>query len=447
MGEIIRNLPEWNSQDAENTRRLALQQASHIQEIADSGFFKKSGITVDIEQESLLVDHNGDLYPDESIFDIIDLVRPDVSAATLEYDASNGSGPAPLTSNGIEKLLQNYYSGIDTILRGLRSINPNTFLANIGTHPFLTQNNIEEVLVKSPHRLNRYKRFQERSIVENQTPTITITNNLSGDTYSAQAACWTIMTRCVATQIHISSETVEDALRSHNTAIALAAPLSALFANSPYISGFDAGIASTRLPLTLQSEQMRSGLPRPAFSLEEYYLNQLNMSLPLFISDDPESALRLNHGTIHTTSRVITNIQQRTIRNEYRFFDSQTPETSIQALLLTYGATQAFNDKSLPSHEESKSNYLQAQFGLQGKMIWKGVKFSTSALCLHIIDHAQNYLDQTELRNISREFLLPLQNQVSRGLTPADILRSKVLNMQADGLSFRQAVTQSMLEI
>src|SRR3989338_5971790 len=200
-------------------------------------------------------------------------------------------------------------------------------------------------------------------------------------------------------------------------------------------------VVNTRIELLRQAEQLRAGLPLPAFSLLEYYQNQLRNTLPPFIElHNPALALDLAHSAIHTTSRIRVDIENGTVRNEIRQIDSQSPFTTIQALVLTFGAIEGLRNHVLPSFEQSKTNFQKAVFGLYAPLQWGKRTTTIQDAAVSLIQLARESLKKRGMKLLSKDFLDPLESDILIGISQGNSIRKIVRKLIKEGYSRQEAI-------
>lgn len=163
------------------------------------------------------------------------------------------------------------------------------------------------------------------------------------------------------------------------------------------------------------------------------------------MTDDPQQALTLLHGALHTTSRIQVDMRAGTIRNEFRCIDAQSPFRSMQAFLLTLGAIDGLRGRILATYEESCRNLHSAAWGLSAPMCMQGSATTARALARELVALAQMTLQRNGLDELGREFLTPLlEGELEHGRTQADTLRARVNCEVAHGRPWREAVVDGI---
>lgn len=438
MGKHIQAQKEWTKKDAKETKKLALQEATFRQELAESGHFSSENRTCDVEQEVIVVDSfTGETVNVSPIFDKIPGTRPDTTNFILEFDAN---GITPLTEQGIISLYESLSGRIKTIQNEVRKFSNNAVLSHIGLHPFITDKEARaELVIKNKNA--RYMLMDARTYHENPIKEYKI-KNFFGETIKGQASNLSAMSRCAGTQFHISERTVEAAVKTHNISIAIAGPMIALFGNSPFMEGVDTELTSTRVELLRQCEQLRSGLPSPVKSLEEYYVTQLDRGLPPFVTDNPTVALDMSHSAIHTVSRIQVDIKNGTIRNEFRHIDSQMPLKVIQAFLLTLGLVNGI--KELPSYEESLCNFTSSVAGIHAPMTWRKKKTTANVLGQYLGEIAIDSLRKQGFSIVITDILRSFLEELGSGESRVQRMRTSIQNDIKKGRSKESAFAQAL---
>jgi Glutamate-cysteine ligase family 2(GCS2) len=449
--EVNAHSPEPTPQEAQATRHLALQAARQRQALADQRFFNSSHRTCDIEQAiQCLSAQTGMPTSGEALLasNALPSARFDTVTSIIEYDAG---GITLLERDALAGLYQSLLQRTQRMQQILADATEEAILVSIGVQPLVGANSWQQWRVPQPGMRRRYALIDAATRQENPGGVISLESPDGRAVFTEEASYMAVMMRCAGTQFHISERSVEEALEAHAISIFIAPILSALFGNSPFVGGIDAGRTSTRTALFLQGEPARAGLPRPANTLYQYYEQQLVRGLPPFaVTDDPQPALTLCHGTIHTTSRIQVDMVDGTIRNEFRCIDAQSPFRSMQAFLLTLGAIDGLRGcpgRRLATDEESRSNLRSAVWGLHAPMCLQGRSTTALELAKELVASAQTTLQKNGLGELAREFLLPLlENELEHGRTQADMLRERVKGEVEKGRSFQQAVVEAMCE-
>jgi gamma-glutamyl:cysteine ligase YbdK (ATP-grasp superfamily) len=444
--EVNAQAQEPTRQQTQTTLRLALEAARHRQTLADQDFFKQNARTCNIEQEiHCLSSRTGLPFNAEAVINArtIPSTRFDTVTSILEFDASAITPLEPAT-------LSAWYAALlertRRIQEALTAQTTEALLVPIGVQPMIEAGKWEDWLVPGAGLRRRYHLIDVATRRENPHRLLTIEGS-EGQVFTEISSYMAAMTRCAGTQFHIAQRNVEEALVAHNLFLFIAPILTALFGNSPFVGGIDSGRTSTRMDLLLQGEPLRAGLPRPSFSLYEYYEQQLTRaSSPFFIDESAERALILMHGCIHTTSRIQVDMAEGTIRNEFRCIDAQSPFRSVQAFLLTLGAIDGLQGYPLATYEESQRNLHQAVWGLEASMSIQGRETTALALARELVEVALKTLAQTGFGALAREFLTPLlENELKHGTTQAQELRTLVQKQMHQGQPWRAAVVESLV--
>jgi Glutamate-cysteine ligase family 2(GCS2) len=447
MGADIAEVIERSEKNIAQTRKLIFQEITRQQQLAYRGAFNKQYRTCDIEHEMRALDATtGQAINAEVLFDNqVIKARPDTTVDNVEFDAN---GITPLTPDGIARLYQSFAQRLEDAQRIISATIPTGILVPIGVHPLLTAEDGQRLIVADPAKRTRYEILEHVTIKENVDKQLNISHPMTGEMLEDTASNLTSMTRCSGTQFHIAECTVEEALSVHNISIAIAPVMIALFGNSPYIAGVDTGRASARIELLRNGEQRRAGLPLPALTLEQYYIQQLgNLEPPFMELTDPARALQLSHGAVHTVSRIQIDLEHGTIRNEFRHIDSQSPIRAIQAFLLTLGLIESLKQRALPPYQESQFNFQQSVFGLDAQMYWFGRPIRAQELSILCIKLARTYLKKNGLARMANVFLGSLQSEVRQGKSQADAIRRSVNHDLQEGASKEKAIIQILQQL
>ena len=443
--EIDAQAQEPTPQQAQATLQLALQAARHRQTVADQGFFKRVSRTCNIEQEvHCLSSRTGLPLSAEVVINAgtIPYTRFETVTSILEFDASDILSLEPTTLLGLYSSLLARTQRIQELLKAQT---PEALVVPIGVQPMLETGKWQEWLVPDVGLRRRYHLIDVATRKENPQRMITLEGS-ERQIFTESSSYMAVMARCASTQFHIAHRSVEEALMAHNISLFTAPVLAALFGNSPFVGGIDSGRASARLDLLLQGEPLRAGLPRPSYSLYEYYEHQLmRAQSPFFVEESAERALQLMHGSIHTTSRLQVDMTQGTIRNEFRCIDAQSPFRSLQAFLLLLGTIDGLQGYPLATHEESERNLRNAIWGPGASMVVQGKRTTALVLARELVDVALKTLSQTGFGMLAREFLTPLlENELQHGTTQAHDLRTHVQRQGKQEQEFRAALVESL---
>lgn len=433
---------------AQKTQKLALEKASELQRMVDDGKFDGGERTMNIEQETFVVNcASGKPVNVEQLMLSSPLgIRPDTAVYIMEYD---GNEVTPVTRNGILELLHSFQEKTRAIQQEVtRATNGQGLLVSIGTQP-LVGNEFADFIVSDPSRRTRYIALEEATFErENDRKKMVIKNDITGERLVSRASNLSAMARCAATQLHLAFPTAKETLEAYNISIAIAGLIIAMFSNSPYAMGIDTGLASSRLEMLEQAEQKRGGLAKPARSIEQHFRQTLERCLPPFIEVyDPAKALDLVYGAMHISTRIRLDERSGSSRIELRMIDSLSPHQAIQVLMLTIGLIEGLRGKKLPTYAESLENYKQGRKGLRSTMQWLGEPIDTRNLSLRLIDIAKHELRRLGLEKMGADFLNPLEENVSLGITRADLIRQEVQSLEKDGLSREAALTSVLAKL
>ncbi len=433
----------------EITKKIAYKEAVRRNDLARKGFFDNPHATrtANIEQEVQILDSSiqragmpvdvSEFFHENSIS-----ARPDTSTFIVEYDGS--SDPVEITDDGLGNLTNSFIKRThyvqDKIPKG-------AIIVPIGTNPVLKASESETWLVKDEPKYHRYLHIDANAYSENLIKKTNIKNPSTGVAVCERASSIKGMFRATGTQFHISEKSIAGVLDSHRTSISIAPFMVAAFGNSPFLAGIDTGMSSSRMELLCQTEQLRSGLPKPANSLLEYYEEILSHESPFICVDNSSNALDLALSAIHTVSRIRVAINKNsgTIRNEFRHIDSQSPYKSMQAFLLTLGSIEAFRySKERPKYEESWSDFQNSVWGLKTDMHWNGQLMSAKSLGLYIVDKAVKALDKINLDSMAHEYLDPLKEELDKGISQSDKIRNIFYRFINQGTSFNEALNEAI---
>jgi len=431
------------------TKKISYEEAVRRNNLADKGYFDDSTATrtANIEQEVQILDSSvqragmpinvSNFFQTNSIG-----ARPDTSTFIVEYDGSER--PVEINSDGLKSLA-------DTFLKRTRYIQDNIpnggILVPIGANPVLKASTSTTWLVKDGPKYQRYLYIDENAYSENPNKTTHIMNPSTGTVICERASSIKGMFRLTGTQFHISEKNIADALDSHKTSIAIAPFMIAAFGNSPFLAGVDTGRCSSRMELLCQTEQLRSGLPKPAENLLEYYEQVLSVESPFISIDNSAIALDEALSAIHTISRIRVTLGENKgiIRNEFRHVDSQSPYKSMQALLLTFGCIEAFRfSGERPPYKYSYIDFQNAVWGLKTQMHWKGKIMTTQELGLYLIERSLKVLIKIGLEELAYKYLAPLKNELYQGTTQSDLFRKSLYSAINKGTSFKQALNNML---
>lgn len=444
MGIKIKN-NIFTKELAQETQKLALKKAGELQRMVEDGKFDKGERTTDIEQETFIVDRaTGRPINVEQLILTSPLgIRPDTTVYTVEFDAN---GVTPVTRTGVLELLDSFQGKTRSIQQEVAGATQGQgLLVSIGTQP-LVGDEFGDYIVSDPSKRTRYIALEEATFErENDRKEMVIENDVTGERLTSKASNLSAMARCAATQLHLAFPTAKETLEAYNISIAVAGSVAAMFSNSPYAMGIDTGLASSRLEMLEQAEQKRAGLAQPAVSIGEHFRQTLQGCLPPFIEvNDRAKALELAYGAIHISTRIRLDEKNGSSRVELRMIDSLRPYQAIQALMFTIGLIEGLKEQRLPTYAESLENYRQGRRGLRSTMRWLGESVNTRSLSLRLIGVAKQGLQKLGLEKIGADFLRPLEEDISLGVTRADLARQEVQSLERDGLS-REAALAAVL--
>lgn len=436
----------WNRELANQTRALALREVEDLQDLADGGHFDRGEFTVDIEQESFVVDIRTGKPLDVESFILNNTVgvRPDTSVATIEYDAN---GPTPSTEEGIRNLLSALQKKSKAVQIALTEATQGIgIMVNIGTQP-LVGTEWPFLVLGDPQKRARYRALEEATLRENRWESIVIRNGKTGEMLVDQASNLSAMTRCASTQLHIAYPTLGETLGAYNVSVALGAPLAALMANSPFVASIDTDLGSSRLSMLAQAEQCRNELAGYARSIGRHFRDAFIPIMPPFIVlDDQRKAFELAYSAVHISSRLRLDRERGTSRIEIRVGDSNNPFQAVQALVLTVGAIEALRGQPLPSYEQARENFAAARKGVNAPMSWLGNKGPAKLLLLDMIAVARCELGMHGMSEIATDFLRPLQEELLVGQSRPDQQR-QVVQGRIDAGSTRDAALADLMRI
>lgn len=432
----------WNRELAMQTRALALREVEHLQDMADAGYFDHGTFTVDIEQESFVVDKSTGrpLDVERLILNNTVGVRPDTSVATLEYDAN---GPTLFTEEGIRTLLAALKERVQMVQNAVSEFTQGVGLVvNLGAQP-LVGSEWPFLVLADPEKRARYRALEEATLRENRHQSIVISNGPTGQLLVDQASNLSAMTRCVSTQLNIAYPTLGETLRAYNVSVALGAPLAALMANSPFVAGIDTNLDSSRLELLAQAEPCRNDLAAYTPSLGRHFRDAFIPIMPPFIMlDDQRKAFDLTYSAVHISSRLRLDRERGTSRIEIRVGDSNNPFRAVQALVLTVGAIAALPGQTLPSYDEARENFVAARKGVDAPMSWFGNKGPAKLLLLDMITVARCELGRRGMSAVATDFLRPLQEELLLGQSRPDQQRQVVQGLVDAGATRETALAE-----
>lgn len=429
------------------TKKIAHEEAIRRNNLACKGYFDDPTAvrTANIEQEVQILDSNvqraGIPISAENFFKINSInARPDTSTFIVEYDGSNQ--PVEVNNKGLQQLAVTFFDRTKYIQSQLPK---GAVIVPIGAHPTLTAADSDTWLIKDEPKYHRYLRIDTNAFSENPNKITNIVNPSTGALIVDRASSIKGMFRLTGTQFHISEKNIADALDSHKTSIAIAPFMVLAFGNSPFLAGVDTGRSSSRMDLLCQTEQLRSGLPKPATSLLDYYEDILTLNSPFVCVDDPGKALDEALSAVHTVSRIRVILQEDKgiIRNEFRHVDSQSPYKAMQAFLLTLGLIEAFRySDERPYYRYSCIDFQSAVWGLKDLMHWKGTIMTAQELGIYLTEKSIEALQQMGLKVIAYKYLYPFKEELKRGLTQSDLFRESFYRSLRKGHKFRQALSK-----
>lgn len=434
------------------TKKIAHEEAVRRNNLAREGYFDDSTAvrTANIEQEVQILDSNvqraGIPVSAENFFKINSInARPDTSTFIVEYDGSDQ--PVEVNNKGLQQLAVTFFDRTKYIQSQLPK---DAVIVPIGAHPTLTAADSDIWLIKNEPKYNRYLQIDTNAFSENPNKMTNIINPSTETIVCERASSIKGMFRVTGTQFHISEKTVADALDSHRTSIAIAPFMVLAFGNSPFLAGADTGRSSSRMELLCQTEQLRSGLPKPATSLLDYYEDVLTLNSPFVCVDDPGKALDETLSAVHTVSRIRVTLQEDKgiIRNEFRHIDSQSPYKCMQALLLTIGTVEGFRySPERPQYEYSCLDFQNAVWGLKDLMHWKGTIMTAQELGIYLTEKSIEALQQMGLKVIAHKYLNPFKEELKRGLTQSDLFRELFYQSLRKGNKLKQALSEILITL
>lgn len=427
------------------TKKVAMEEAVRRDNLAKKGYFDNPSAvrTVNIEQEVQILDTDVKraglpVSAEKFLRENSIGARPDTSTFIVEYDGSDK--PEEINPKGLKSLAYKFLKRTKYIQN---RIPKNAILVPIGANPVLTEKDSDNWLVKTEPKYSRYKQIDANAFSENPIKLTDIINPKTGKAIKERASSIKGMFRVTGTQFHISESSIKNALDSHRTSIAIAPLMVVTFGNSPFLAGIDTGRNSSRMELLRQTEQFRSGLPKPAKNLLEYYQEILTLNSPFVCVDNHVKALDEAISAIHTVSRirVILDKNKGIIRNEFRHIDSQSPYKSMQAFFLTLGCIESFRfSNERPSYEESKIDFENSVWGLKIKMHWDQKIVTAQTLGQYLIDKSLKTFKKMGLFGIASRYLEPLKDEIRLGLTQSNSFRRTLYNTMNKGASFKQAL-------
>lgn len=447
MGAEISN-QTYSKELAIKTQRLAIQRAKELQRLADDGKFDRGQRTMDIEQESFVLDStSGSPVNVESLILNNSLgIRPESTIYTIEYDAN---GITPVSEPGITHALDGFQSRTKKIQKVITDVTGGKgMVVNIGVAPLVGSEWID-LLISEPNKKRRYDALEDATFNrENEIKKMIIANPKTSELLEDRASNLSGMTRTAATQLHLAYPTLKETLEAYNISIALAGPMIAMLSNSPYAGGIDTGLVSARMELLAQSEQKRGVMAQPTNSLLEHFTKTVLSCLPPFIeTEDHAKALDLTYGGMHISTRIRVDEQLGTSRVELRVIDSLDPCRAIQALVFSIGVMESLRGQSLPTYQESIANYKAGRKGLSAIMYINGRAVTAQKLIVELLEASKTGLNLVGLSNLKRKFLKPLEDEIKRGKTQADRIREQVQNFEKQGASRREALIRILKDL
>lgn len=436
---------EWSLEKAEAFRRLALTHKDKIDTLVKEGYFdhpEEQAVTIDAEQETMIINlETGKPFSIESMFGPHPLARPDTTEYFCEFD---GGGVTKVDSaEDIFKFKERFSFRFTSIKDAVDKLsNGKAYPFSIGTFPF--EIDARKYLLKDATKQVRYQCMEHMThVLENKQKKLIVQNDITGETFEDIAANLSAMARCASTQPHFGFPTAVQTLEAYNVSVAITPVLVALFSDSPFVGGVDSGLVCSRLSLLEQSEQVRGGLAQPASSLAQHYEHVLTTCLPPCVSDtqDPSAAFMLSYGTTHHTTRIITDIENKTTRIEVRCLDSLPVDLAMQAIVFCLGVFKKLKPTDLATYEETKENFTNAiREGLLTNVKNKGTEISMQEFSLQMIQNSKEGLSEMGLTELIHEFIEPLEKFVKHGINRADITRSKVKAFEEKGMQRKEAL-------
>lgn len=433
-------------------KKMRYEEAIRRNNMARKGYFDNPTTirTTNIEQEVQILDSNiemvGEPISAEEFFKNNSIqARPDTSTFIVEYDGSNQ--PVEINHGGLKKLEESFSKRTRYIQD---KISKDGILVPIGANPVLKASASETWLVKDESKYRRYLSIDANAYTENPNKKTNIINPLGRTIIRERASSIKGMFRVTGTQFHISEKNIKDALDSHRTSIAIAPFMVLAFGNSPFLAGFDTGRSSSRMELLCQTEQLRSGLPKPADSLLEYYNDILSFESPFEYVDDPSINLDNALSAIHTVSRIRVTMNKNNgiIRNEFRHIDSQSPYKAMQAFLLTLGLVEAFRySDERPLYKYSQIDFQNAVWGFKDPMHWNNIVMSAQELGLYLTEKSRNFLKRMGLEIMVHKYLDPFKEELKIGMTQSDMIRKSFYCSLKKGASFKQSLLEVLKQL
>lgn len=438
--------------DQELTKKMARKEAIRRDALAKKGYFDGgySPRTANIEQEVQILDTNierAGMPIDETEFFKTNSIgaRPDTSTFIVEYDGSKE--PVYINSSGLEKLADTFLERTKYVQN---KVSKGGVVISMGTNPILKSKEATTWLVKEGDKYQRYLHIDANAYSENPKKVTSIINPLTGIDICERASSIKGMFRVTGTQFHISEKNIADALDSHRTSIAIAPFMIAVFGNSPFLAGVDTGRSSSRIELLRQTEQLRSGLPKPAGSLLEYYEDILRLNSPFICTDNSIKALELAVSGIHTVSRIRVTMEESKgiVRNEFRHIDSQSPFKSMQAFMLTLGAIEAFRcSVERPLYDESQIDFQNSVWGYKTKMHWDGKLMSVKELGFYLVEKSLEALEKKDLKILAHKYLDPFKEELKQEMTQSDLIRESIGLLINQGATFNEALSDILISL
>lgn len=399
MGQEI-DVEEFRPADFERFRaRVAAETALLGQWMREGRLARESGIG-GFEVEAWLIDGQCRPAPVNEAF-LAQLNNPLVVPELARFNVEMNGTPQPLHGRALRVLEQELETTWQACRRCARSMDID--LAMIGILPTVQD---QQLSLANMSRMKRYKALNEQVMRLRQGRPLRL--DIHGEEH-LESTHYDVMLESAATsfQIHLQVDPAR-AVRYYNAAHALAAPMVALSANSPYLFGKSLW-QETRIPLFEQAVEV-GGFGDAAFgpmrrvtfgtgyareSLLECFAENLAhfpVLLPIDLSDDPAqfSHLRLHNGTIWRWNRPLIGFEQDDcphLRIEHRVVpagptvtDSIANAAVFFGLIRVLAAADEPIEKQLEFTRARDNFYAAARDGLQAQFSWAGRRMSAQTL-------------------------------------------------------------------
>ncbi len=366
------NPSQLNVEIFRKTREVAMQEVGRRQRLARAGVFNSGNAGLSIIQRVQVIDGiSAEPVSVEGLFSDSNPFAARMEASTY-VPAFSADGVAPMNEAGIRHLYGSLLDRTNAIEEAVKQeVNPNARAVSTGFHPLIPPDSGKRYLVVDPVKRHRHMAIDYATHRENPLKIISITDAQGNVRDRARASSLSATTISADTQIDITQPTIQDALDTYNASIRIAPVMIALFGNSPMTRTNFTGRASNRVEISRQAQQLRINLPKPVGNLGEYYHQQLTAALPPFVQDDPTEALDSAMEAMYPVTEIYTDLGGNQVINRFRFLDAQYPQQAIQALMMSWGLTEALKRQPF-SYQEAHINFGNSARGFEAPMIWNG---------------------------------------------------------------------------